>query len=133
MSAAGPGARRAVRAHPRARGAVRARPGYSLVEVVVALVLLQVGLLGAAGMVVTASRAVAGAARTDRALVIAGSVADSLQAFGWGGGGERIEGAFVVRWSGGPGGWSVVEVWGRPEGGSGGELVVRLPVPVGAP
>lgn len=104
-------------------------PGYSLVEVVVALVLLQLGLLAAAGMVVTASGVLAAAARTDRALVLAEGAADSLQAFGWGGGGERIEGAFIVRWSG-SGEGSVVEVRSR-EGE--GEVLVRIPVPLEAP
>lgn len=103
--------------------------GYSLVEVIVALVLLQVGLLGTAGMMLTAGRALTVAARTDRALAWAEAVADSLQAVGWGGGGERVEDGFVVVWSG-SGGWATVEVR-SPD--AAGEVVVSLPVPVEAP
>lgn len=107
----------------------RRRFGYSLVEVIVALVLLQVGLLGVAGMVLTAGRALAGAARTDRALALGEAVADSLLAAGWAGPGARAVGPWEVRWSG-AGAWALVEV--GPRDGEEGPAV-RIPVPVEEP
>ena len=103
------------------------RQAYSLVEVVVALVLLEVGVLGAAGMVVMATRRVASTARMERALSLAEAVADSLLEGSWYGDGVRVEGAFVVEWSGG-GGWAVVEA--RDAGGA---TRIRIPVPVVEP
>jgi type II secretory pathway pseudopilin PulG len=101
--------------------------GYSLVEVLVALVVLQVGLLGAAGLVVTASRQVATTVRLELALTLAEAVADSLLSRGWGGDGSRVDGPFVIEWSGSDG-WAVVAV--RPPDGA---PLVRIPVPVVEP
>lgn len=108
-----------------APGAASPRPcGYSLVEVIVALVILEIGVLGAAGMVVMAAREVASAAGMERELSLAEAVADSILAGGWGGDGQRVEGAFVVEWSGAAG-WAVVEARDL-DGGT----RVRIPVPV---
>ena len=93
------------------RAAERARAGYSLVEVIVALVMLAVGLLGSAGLVVVAGRSVAEALRMEAALTVAEGVADSLAQLGWSASGQRREGAFVVSWSGTEA-WGVVTVRG---------------------
>jgi prepilin-type N-terminal cleavage/methylation domain-containing protein len=102
----------------------RARGAYSLVEVVVALVILAIGLLGSTGLVVTAARSVAEALRIEAALTLAEGVADSLTILGWQAAGERRDGAFLVSWSG-SGGWGVVTV--RPLDGP---PLVDLVVPV---
>ena len=89
-----------------------------------ALVVLQIGLLGAAGLITTASRQVALAVRLELALTLAEAVADSLLSRGWSGGGSRVDGPFVIEWSGSDG-WAVVAV--RPPDG---DPLVRIPVPV---
>ena len=108
-----------VKGRARLRGA-----GYSLVEVVVAIVILAVGILGAAGLVTTAARHVAWAVQSEAALGLAEEVADSLMAHGWRSAGERAEGALVVSWSGAEG-WGEVAVRS-----STGKPLVRLPVPM---
>lgn len=54
------------------------RAGFTLMEVVVALLLLEVGVLAAAGTLQVASRTLAEAERLERAVVEAGGVLDSL-------------------------------------------------------
>ncbi|RMH15684.1 MAG: hypothetical protein D6701_09810 [Gemmatimonadetes bacterium] len=54
--------------------------GFSLVEVLVALVVLEVGLLGAAALAVGAARRFAAATRAEYAVTVAASLADSLAA-----------------------------------------------------
>jgi prepilin-type N-terminal cleavage/methylation domain-containing protein len=90
-------------------GRMRPRCGYSLVEVVVALVILAVGLLGSVGLVETAARSVAEALSIEAALTLAEGVADSLTTLGWQASGDRSEGPFLVSWSGSEG-WGVVTV-----------------------
>ncbi|MGD8287098.1 MAG: prepilin-type N-terminal cleavage/methylation domain-containing protein [Gemmatimonadota bacterium] len=52
--------------------------GFTLIEVVVALLLLEVGVLAAAGTLQVASRTLAEAERVQRAVVAAGGILDSL-------------------------------------------------------
>lgn len=103
------------------------RKAYSLVEVVVALMILAVGLLGAAGLIATAARHVASAVQAEAALNLAEGVADSLMTGGWRGSGERAAGAFVVSWTGTEG-WGEVVVRSLD-----GAPIVRLPVAVVEP
>ena len=54
------------------------RSGFTLVEVLVSLVVLEVGLMGALGLLLLATRATARAARVEAATAAATSIADSL-------------------------------------------------------
>lgn len=72
--------------------------GYSLVEVVVALVVLEVGVLGVLGLGVVAAREVARAAELQRALGLLEVVSDSLLAVDDPEGGERPAGPHRIRW-----------------------------------
>ena len=65
----------------RARGCPRF--GFSLVEVVVALLVLEVGLLASAGMILSAQRTLARARLLQHAVMEASRTADSLTAAGW--------------------------------------------------
>lgn len=88
--------------------------GFTLVEVLVALVVLEVGLLGVVGTVVLASRVLAAAEDRERALAGASLLLDSLAA---------AEGSGVGRASG-P--WGEIE-WSR----DGGALVTLRVLPRG--
>jgi len=72
--------------------------GFTLAEVVAALLVLEVGLLGAAALVVTARRTQAAAIVAERSVALVAEVADSLAEAGFGGAGERATGWGVVRW-----------------------------------
>ncbi len=63
--------------------------GFTLVEVVVALILLEIGVLAAAGTLVLASRALGRAERIERAVAALELVADSIGAAGSGADGAR--------------------------------------------
>jgi hypothetical protein len=73
--------------------------GFTLVELVVAMLLLQVGLLASAGLVVLASRTLTAAAELERAVSVTEAAADSLLRAPWLGGGQRREPPFLVRWT----------------------------------
>jgi len=73
--------------------------GYTLLEVIVALVLLEVGILGAIGTMVLASRALVQAEHLERAVSVLEGVVDSLQVDGAGGAGMRPFAGGEVRWS----------------------------------
>ena len=76
------------------------RTGGSLVEVVVALVLLSVSGLAAMGLLHEAARTVRDAQDRERLLWAVGEVADSLTAAWAGGAGERaLAGGARVRWT----------------------------------
>ena len=76
------------------------RPGgFTLVEVLVALTLLAVGVLGAVGTLLGARRALLAAERLHVATQAAADVADSLLAGGEAGGGERSAAWGRVVWS----------------------------------
>lgn len=85
----------------RPSGRPRGRPGrsgFSLVELVVALILLQVGLLAVAGMGLLAARAFAEAASLQRGGGALAVVADSLVRHGVSASGERPVPPLLVRW-----------------------------------
>ena len=73
--------------------------GFSLVEVPVALVVLEVGLLGCAGTLVLAHRHLAAAERMLGATQAASTVVDSLLAEGVSGSGEAVSSWGTLRWS----------------------------------
>lgn len=77
----------------------RAGSGFTLVELLVAMVLLQIGLLASAGLVVLAARSLARAAELERAVTLVEGMADSLTSGPWHGAGERRVPPFQVRWS----------------------------------
>lgn len=62
--------------------------GFTLVELLAALLILDVGLLGVAGLAVTLGRTLSEAALRERAVAAVSSVADSLALAGGGGAGE---------------------------------------------
>jgi len=86
----------------------RGADGFTLVEILVALVLLEVGLLGVVGTLVLATRTLAGAEARQEAVLRARVLLDSL---------ARVEGS---------GEGDVVETWGRGSWSRGGNGVVRL-------
>jgi hypothetical protein len=63
------------------------RSGFTVIEVVVALVVLEVGLLGTMGILTEASRVSRRAATLELGIAALEGVADSLLAVGWGGDG----------------------------------------------
>ncbi|MEX0979645.1 MAG: prepilin-type N-terminal cleavage/methylation domain-containing protein [Gemmatimonadota bacterium] len=72
--------------------------GFTLIEVVFALVIFTVGLLGVAGMVNVAARTLNGARAMAWAVASAAEVADSLAFWGASGDGERLWPEGRVRW-----------------------------------
>lgn len=73
--------------------------GFTLVEVVVALVLLEIGVLGVVGTLLLATRTLTEAELTMRAAVSAAQVADSLEVHGFAGPGVSAIPGGVVRWA----------------------------------
>lgn len=79
--------------------------GFTLVEVVVALLVLEVGLLGVAGTLILAARSLSGARRTDAAAVALERVYDSLSRGGAATPEGRVPlGPAEVRWEASGGG-----------------------------
>ena len=108
------------------------RGGFSLVEPVVALVLLGIGLTGPAGTLVLATRIHSSARVLEEGIARAGELADSLRDAG-GGRGEEAGAGWTLEWDVPGDGWGWLEV--RP-GGQGGEVEgrgMRLEVRVVAP
>lgn len=88
----------------------RPRGGFTLVEVLVALVVLQVGLLGVVATLLVASRTLARAERLEWAVAEAQRAADSLTASGaTGGAGRAASGPGELSWRVEAGGRFVVE------------------------
>jgi prepilin-type N-terminal cleavage/methylation domain-containing protein len=79
-------------------GARGESPGFTLIEVVFALVIFTVGLLGVAGMVNVAARTLNDARAVAWAVASAAEIADSLAFWGASGGGERLLPEGRVRW-----------------------------------
>ena len=75
------------------------RSGFSLIEVMIALVVFMVGLLGAVGMTLQAQRTLEKAEALDAASRAVATVADSLFLNGWSGAGARMADRGEVRWS----------------------------------
>lgn len=86
--------------------AARARPGLTLVEVIVALVVFAVGVLGAAATAGTALRLAREAAAREEAVVLASSTLDSLMQVAAPASGESVVGRYALRWSAAPAGAS---------------------------
>lgn len=95
------------------------RRGFTLVEVVVALTLLELVMLGASGWLVLAHRALARAELTHRATQAAAGVADSLLASDSPASGERVDPWGSLRWVVTPRGSEIVA-----EGRTGERLLV---------
>lgn len=88
--------------------------GFSLVELILALLIFQVGLLGVAGTVLLAQRNLLRASVTVRGVVEAGWVADSLTREGSGGSGSLSRPWGEISWgpaSDGLGGLRVAALW----------------------
>ena len=75
------------------------RRGFTLIEVMVALVILEVGLLGVVGTLVLASKTIATASLLERAVGQVEAVLDSLSQAGGVGGGNRVAPGGSVSWS----------------------------------
>jgi prepilin-type N-terminal cleavage/methylation domain-containing protein len=87
------------------------RTGFTLAEVLVSLVILQVGLLGVAGQIGVAHKLLDRAVRLEWAVAVAESVADSLSRFGYSGEGSIGLAAGRVGWEPWSGGDETVLVW----------------------
>lgn len=72
--------------------------GFTLIEVVVALVLLEIGVLGVVGTLVLATRTLTEAEMTTRAAAEAASAADSLASHGFVAAGAAAFPGGTVRW-----------------------------------
>jgi len=118
-----------VRGQPSRRPRGRGRAGFSLVELLVALTLLQVGLLAVVGMSLLAARAFAEAARLQRGGGALAVVADSLVWHGVSTSGEREVPPFLIRWTGRPEGLELRLV--SPDDGLTLMTTVLVPPPVG--
>ena len=102
------------------------RNGFSLVEVVVALMILQVGLLGVVGLFTLASRRLLHALLVERAVAEVAAVADSLSASGARNGGQSVRGDWRIVWEGQSGGFVVkASLADRPDR----EPVVEVEIP----
>jgi Tfp pilus assembly protein PilV len=75
------------------------RPGFSLVELVVAMTLLSVGVLGLAAAAALALRSMNSAAAMDRGTRAATTLLDSLAHVATPSAGERTEDGVRIRWS----------------------------------
>lgn len=73
--------------------------GFTLVEVVVALLLLEIGVLGALGLLVIAQRSLTDAERLERGVAAAEGLLDSLALGAAPGGGTRMLGHDTLTWS----------------------------------
>lgn len=78
---------------------MRRRGGFTLVEVIVALLVLELGLLAVAGLVSLSTRTLGRAVRVERAVAAIQAVADSLVGADEVDEGERSAPGTVVRWS----------------------------------
>ena len=78
---------------------MRSRGGFSLVEVLVALVVFGVGLLGVLAMTLQAQRTVLAAAALESASRAVEWLADSLSFTGWGGPGSIETEQGLIRWT----------------------------------
>lgn len=103
-----------------APGPTAAGSGFTLVEVIVAVVLLTVGLLASVSMMSLAARTLGDARRVSLATAAAGSLADSLvAAAGEGASGMREHPWGILRWGPGEGAREVRIVAVAPATGNG--------------
>lgn len=101
--------------------------GFTLLEVLIAFVVLEVGLLGAVGVLVLASGSLSRAALLERAFAEAAQVADSLSRRGGAPSGEVVRDGWRVRWETDAGG--LIRVTAAPPGQEGGEALAEVVVP----
>jgi hypothetical protein len=73
--------------------------GFSLIEVVIALLVLDVGLLGVLAMTFQAQRTLLTAVASESASLAVEWVADSISNTGWGGPGALETDLGVIRWA----------------------------------
>ena len=100
------------------------RGGFSLLELILALVILEVGLLGVAGMVLTAQKNLSRAQLVLRGTLEAREAGDSLLVSGLEGVGEVFLPWGILRWRGeGEGGFEIAAV---TPGGSDTLAVLRI-------
>ncbi len=94
------------------------RGGFSLVELLLALLIFQVGILATAGMVLVSQRNFRRAELTLRGLLEAGWVADSLASAGVEGSGSHTYSWGEIAWAplSGPGSGLRVSAWSPLEG-----------------
>ena len=85
--------------------------GFTLVEVLVALVILQVGVLAVVGMIQVSHNLLNRAVHLEWAVAVAESVADSLSRFGYSGAGSFDLSAGRVGWEPWAGDNATVLVW----------------------
>ena len=78
---------------------MRSRGGFSLVEVLVALVVLEVGLLGVLAMTLQAQKTLLAAVALESASRAVEWLADSLSSAGWGGPGSIETEQGLIRWT----------------------------------
>ncbi len=78
---------------------MRSRGGFSLVEVLVALVVFEVGFLGALAMTLQAQRTLLAAVASESASRAVEWLADSLSFAGWSGPGSIETEQGVIRWT----------------------------------
>ena len=93
---------------------MRDRVGFSLVEVLVALVILQVGVLGVVAMTLQAQKTLHAAAALESASQAVEWLADSLSFAGWGGPGSIETERGLIRWTRAGDGFVTVSFHGGP-------------------
>ncbi len=93
---------------------MRDRVGFSLVEVLVALVVFEVGVLGVLAMTLQAQKTLLAADALESASQAAEWLADSLSFAGWGGPGSIETEQGLIRWTRGADGFVTVSFQGRP-------------------
>jgi len=106
---------------------VRSRDGFSLVEVLVALVVFEVGLLGALAMTLQAQKTLLAAVALESASRAVEWVADSLSFAGWGGPGSTETEVGSIRWTREADGLVTIEFQGNL--GASGSLGLSLEQP----
>ena len=106
---------------------MRSRVGFSLVEVLVALVVLEVGILGVWAMTLQAQKTLLAAAALESASRAVEWLADSLSFAGWGGSGSIETEQGLIRWTREADGLVTVTFQGGP--GASGSVGLSLEQP----
>jgi len=102
--------------------------GFTLVEVLVALLVLELGLLGGLSLLTTASRTLSRAVTLELAVAALEGAADSLLDSGWSGAGRSGLGAGEVTWTSTSD--SVVSLSFEPTGNGRDRVRIRLTLDV---
>ena len=106
---------------------MRSRGGFSLVEVLIALVVLEVGLLGVLAMTFQAQKTLLAAVALESASRAVEWLADSLSFAGWGGPGSIETEQGLIRWMRGGDGLVTITFQGGP--GASGSMGLSLEQP----